>query len=67
MAILSYCLCNLLLNFNARTMVILAYLLLAVIIYIYVRVLFEAWEYRKKERTEWEKYWDDVFEKNKHL
>lgn len=66
MAVLSHYYRNPLPNPNARAMVI-AYLLLAVIAYIYVRVLFEAWDYRKKERTEWEKYWDDVFEKNKYL
>jgi len=46
---------------------ILSYILLGLLIILYVSVMFEIWEYKRKEKSEWQKYWDDVFEKNKYL
>jgi len=46
---------------------IIAYILLVFTFAIYVSVLFAVWEQRTKEKKEWEKYWDEVFERNKNL
>ena len=43
----------------------LLYLFLIVVAVIYIRMVFEIWKYRKEQKSEWERYWDEVFEQNK--
>lgn len=46
---------------------ILGYILLGLLIIVYISVIFQLWEHKRNEKSEWQKYWDDVFEKNKNL
>lgn len=46
---------------------ILGYILLGILIIVYLSAMFQIWEYKQNEKSEWLKYWDEVFEKNKHL
>ena len=48
-------------------LIVLTYIGLIALAAIYVSCLFAVWEQRKRERKEWEQYWDEVFERNKNL
>lgn len=47
-------------------MIIFAYILLVFCIFIYISAIVSVWEQRNKERKDWNKFWDDVFENNKN-
>ena len=46
---------------------ILIYSVILFIFGFYLKVIYEIWTIRQEDKKEWEKYWDDVFEKNKYL
>lgn len=48
-------------------MVTIAYTLLAFILIIWLFALVVVAKEYKEEKDEWNKYWDEVFEKNKYL
>jgi hypothetical protein len=45
---------------------ILLYSFLLLIFGFYVKMLFEIWKYKKDAKSEWEQYWDDVFNNAKN-
>lgn len=45
---------------------VIAYIILGICIFVYVSVLFDVWNYRRKAKSEWEQYWDEVFKNNKN-
>lgn len=43
------------------------YILIAILIFAYTMVILSIIKPNKDERSEWQRYWDDVFERNKNL
>lgn len=46
---------------------IVTYVLISVLVFAYSIVIVSVVRSRRKEKSEWEKYWDNVFERNKNL
>jgi len=45
---------------------ILLYSVLLFIFGFYLKMIYEIWKYRKDQKSEWERYWDEVFNNAKN-
>lgn len=45
---------------------IILYSFLLFIFGFYLKMIYEIWQFRKEEKTEWERYWEDVFNNAKN-
>ena len=43
------------------------YILLSVLVFAYAMIVLSIIKDKRDSRTEWERYWDEVFERNKNL
>jgi hypothetical protein len=48
-------------------MTIVMYVLLSVLAFAYAMIVLSIIKDKRDSRTEWERYWDEVFERNKNL
>jgi len=45
---------------------ILLYSFLLAMFVFYIKMMYEIWQYNKEQKSEWEKYWDEVFNNAKN-
>lgn len=45
---------------------ILVYLFLTILFGFYLKMMLEIWKYKKEQKSEWESYWDEVFNNAKN-